>query len=485
METTDGFSVTRGSRYGLRSNRDRGSYLGIAAAFVLATALLVVLCPATNSTRIAALAVVGSACVAWSVRAAYADPGWLIVALMAEETIPYLNIIPLDPQNRWFLRYPLLLPLCLPSLWVAWKSKLLWQGNFRYVFAFFVWGAVTVAYSLNPPISAGRLVPDILVFTTLAVAALEISSEADEQRLLGRFLLGCTVLQILTAIAWFVFPTDLTHATDDQGLLRFTGIGTDANAVGALMLATVGAGLAHWPAVRGGRRIVLAATMASSVLFAILADSRSEAAAAAVACAVYAMWKYRLKGAVACAVVLVGSVAVYGHLGPDLRMYFNRDVATLTGRTEAWNFELVKLWQHPLRGYGYEVEGEIFQDRYFSNWQQFWDQGANTALHDSYLTIGIGMGLPALALWLFAFIKPWVTIFRAAEDHWKLRRLAIFVILPALLLAIDESGLSEPRAVRGLLIFLTWILAMRYQQVGVTQKRKAELPAETGWRLAL
>ena len=459
-------------------------YFAIAAAFLLATLLLAVVCPAGDETRIALLAIGGAAVVACSVWSVYRDPSWLIVALIAEETLPYLNIIPLDPQDRWFLRYPLLLPLCLPSLWMMWRSKALWNSNLRYVLIFFLWGGVTVAYSLNPLISMGRLVQDFLVFVTLAVATQEVNDAADVQRLLGRFLFGCTILQIATAVAWFCFPANLTHTIDDQGLLRFTGVGTDANAVGSLMLATVGAGLAYWPATRGRGRAILAATMLSSVVFAVLADSRSETAAALFACAAFAVWKYRLKGALTSAAVLAAGIAAYSALGPNLQGYFNRDVTTLTGRTEAWQFELTKLRQSPVFGYGYEVEGAIFQDRLFTNWEQFWDQGVNTALHDSYLTVAIGMGLPALVFWLYAFIGPWITIFRAREDPWNLRPLAVFIILPALFLGIDESGLSEPRAIRGLLVFMTWTLAIRYQTVCASHRRAAEVPARSGWRHA-
>lgn len=456
--------------------------MSVAAVFALA--LVALLSSAGNFPRLAALVVAALALLVWTIRRSYADASWLIVALIVEETLPYINIIPLDPQNRWFLRYPLLIPLCLPALWIVWRSKILWQDGFRYILAFFAWGAVTVVYSLNSPISAGRLLPDILVFAALTVAALNVRSQGDVQKLLGRFLLGCGVLQVLTVIAWFFFPANLTHMIDDQGLLRFTGIGTDANAVGSLMLATIGAGVAYWPAAQGWRRICLAAIMVSAVSFAALADSRSESAAAAIGCAAYAVWKYRFKGAALCAAFLCAAMIAYEMLGPHLQIYLNRDLTTLTGRTEAWDFELVKLEQKPLLGYGYEVEGEIFQDRYFTNWQQFWDQGANTALHDSYLTIAIGMGLPALALFLYAFVAPWVGLFRGSDDLWNLKPLAFLVILPALLLGIDESGLSEPRSVRGLLIFLSWILAVRYETIRARETRDGKNAIKIGWRRA-
>jgi O-antigen ligase len=438
-----------------------GELASVVMAACAAAVALVVLNVVSDTARLAVFTIIVTVFFTYAVVYVTRNPSWLIFALIFEEVIPYLNVLPLDPKSRWFLRYPLLLPLCLPALWVALRSGLLWRGGFKTLAIFFVWAVATIAYSLTPEISAGRLLPDFLLFAALSVATLSVSNAEDVQKILSHFLLGCGILQLGLVLS-YLLPGSLTWIPD-EGLLRFAGIFTTPNAVGALMLATVGAGVVLWRATAGWRRTVLAATMLSSVTFAIVADSRSETLVAMIGVMAYAVSRRGLKAAAICAVLGVAALFALEVMNSSTLAYLNRDVGTLTGRTEAWQFEIAKLGQRPLQGYGYEVEGEIFQDRHFTNWQTFWDLGPNTSLHNGYMGLAIGMGLPALFYWLFVFLKPWFSLLASEHDDWNLKPLFFLVVLPMLILGFDESGLGEPRDIRGLLFFLSWALAERYR----------------------
>jgi O-antigen ligase len=325
-----------------------------------------------------------------------------------------------------------------------------------------MWCALTIIYSLDPAISFARLLSDVLLFVALANTCFELNNKDDVQRLFGHFLLGCGLLQALNIVAWSTFPSSLTYSPDQQGLVRFSGFSNDPNVLGSLMLATVGAGVAHWSSSAGRRKIMLASVMLTGIVFAVLADSRSEVAVTVLGCFAYMIWKHPLKGIFVAIVVVFVFIIGYQRMGENVQLYFNRDVSTLTGRTEAWKFEVEQLRQRPLLGYGYEVEGAIFQSRYFQDWFKTWDEGPNTPLHNSYLTIMIGVGIPAFLYWLFIVLSPWVELFRDVEDPWNLKPLFFLVVVPMLVLGLDESGLSEPRYVRGLLFFMCWLLAERY-----------------------
>lgn len=400
-------------------------------------------------------------------------PAWFVFALIAAETVPYFSVIPLDPNNRWFLRYPLLFPLALPALWGAVKSRALFQGRFGLMLMFFAWGAVTIAYSLNPAVSLGRLVPDFLLFGTICFAASRVDDAADVQIILGCFVLGCGILQLITAFAYFFLPEVLGGSgetlraiwmVDERGLYRFCSVFNEPNAVGSLMLATVGSGVAHWPAVKTRwRKLLLALSMVSAVIFAVVADSRSETGVAVVGCVSYVIWEHKWKGTAVVALVIVVVLGCYSMFAASINPYLNRGVDTMTGRTEAWGFELRKAKASPFLGYGYQSEGEILRSREFGDWEEIWNKGSATPLHNGYMTLIIGTGIPAAIFWLTVFIGPWWSLFREREDPWNLIPLAFLVIIPMLLLSIDESGLSEPRYVRGLLLFMSWAIAERYQ----------------------
>jgi len=449
----------------------------IVVLIALLAAILVVALLANGRRGVLALAgVAGIGGLAWAVRRVSLDPFWLIFALVLEETCPYLNVLPFDSSSRWWLRYPLLLGLCMPAVPAIWKSGILKRGYFLGYLIYFGWAAVSISFSKYPAVSAGRLLPTVLLFCALSLIACKVRSGSDVQTVLGRYLMGCGVLLALTAVAAIAFPNSVSiesaeHATtevfswvqDEDGLVRFSGFFSQANDVGSLMLVTVCAGLGHWHATSGRRRQLLAIAMIVSVIFGLMADSRSAFVASAAGAASFAIWKYRFRGFAACLCVGVLLVGIYYAMGEGQRTYVNRDIDTFTGRTTVWQFEMSKVAQSPLLGYGFDVEGGLFEDRYFPDWTEFFEGGPLVELHNGYLSIAIGMGFPALMFWLFLLLGPWISLFRREDDNWHLKPLFFFVVVPALLRAFVESGIGEPRYPEGLLLFLCWTLAERYR----------------------
>src|SRR5262249_2964080 len=160
-----------------------------------------------------------------------------------------------------------------------------------------------------------------------------------------------------------------TWVADESGILRFSGYSYSPNEMGELMLATVGVGLVLWPRFHGWKRFGIATVIIASIAFATMADSRSPFLALMIASLCYLVWKYRGRGIAICLVLaIVGYVAVTTW-GIGTGTSFTRDISTLTGRTTAWNFELSKVMEHPFWGFGYSVEGAIFQDRQFPMWE--------------------------------------------------------------------------------------------------------------------
>lgn len=407
-----------------------------------------------------------------AIRVCISDPSWLLFALVLEEVLPYLNIIPLDPDTRWVLRYPMLLPLTIPAGWYAFRSGTFRRGWFKAYSLFLGWCAVTVCYSALPVVSLGRLLPVALLFGALLVIADSVKSADDVQTLLGRFVLGCGLLMAMVAVSLVSFPSALSW-TEEQGLLRFSGIFLAPNELGALAMCTIIGGIAHWNATEGWRRYLLGVTILAAIIFGAMADSRTVFLAILAGLFGYVIWKYRVRG-VLTALLAIGVVFVcLKALAPE---YLDRDIATMTGRSEAWSFELIKLKQAPLIGYGYDIEGEIFQDRHFTNWEIFWDAGPNTPLHNGYLSLAIGVGIPAAVAWLIIIMTPWVKLLRDGEDTWKLKPLFFFVVIPMLVLGAQESGLGEPRYLKGILFFLCWMLVERRRQLqaGIAQAAEQE-----------
>jgi O-antigen ligase len=443
----------------------------LAAAIVFA---------ALSGNRFILLALAGPAAIAflvWAVRGTMSDPSWLIFALVLGESLPYLNLWPVEYNSRWWIHYPILLGFGVPATFRAWKTGAFRRGYLIGYIVFLAWATFSVTYSASPKFSIARIVPAALLFGSLSLIATRVCSTQDIQRVLQRYLAANAILIALNLVAAIAFPHNIAIDSGDgsvlsigiftwtqypSGFLRFSGFSTGPNAIGGLMAGTMCAGLAHWHAVGRRRRRALACIMAISVFLAVMADSRTPFVAVATGLGAICVWKYRLRGFIACAFVVALFGVIYVALGPAQKEYFNREAGTFTGRTTEWRFELRKLAERPLLGYGFKTEGVIFEDRYFPEWSAF-SGGVREDLQNGYLSVALGLGIPALIFWLFIYLMPWVTLFGEQSDQWHLKPTFFLIVLPGLVYALSESSLAEPGD--NLLGFLFWILAERYRLV--------------------
>ncbi len=475
----------------------------LASAAALGLAVVVALNIHSLYVTLAIAGLLGGATLIWTARYTTLNPFWLAPALLLVETLPYVNLIPVDPESRWWLHYPFLFAFCLPAIPAAYKRGLLKERQFMLFFVYFGWGAVSVIYSLDPLISAARLIPATLLFATLTLIVLSTGSRADLETVLWRFLLGCGVLLCLTAFAAIALPRKVfveggdswvgswraahdvtgmyTWIRDTSGLDRFEGIFYSPNKIGSLMLLSVGVALSLWKDATWRRHIALGLIILMATLFGVMADSRSPAVALMIGIAAYWVWKYRARGILICAVLAIVGALIYGSLKGTAKVGVSRNITTLTGRTAAWQFEIRKILERPLTGYGYNVEGAIFKDPRFPDWDIFWAQGPRTSTHEGYLSIAVGLGIPALLFWLYLVLRPWFALFRRPDDPWKLKLLFFFVVLPLFCRAFAEAGIGDVHGISSPVFYLLWMVAER-RRVEALQETKDDVATFSGPR---
>jgi len=263
-----------------------------------------------------------------------------------------------------------------------------------------------------------------------------------------------------------------------NGVDRFRSIFSGPNDIGALMLIVVGPALVYWSTASRRQRVFLAAMIAGAVSMAVVADSRSPFVALAVGVALYSVWKWRARGLLvlaAAAGVLGVALMIYSH--GDLAAYMGRDVGTLTGRTDIWNFAVRQIKARPILGYGYSVQGAIFASPYFPIWWGPWDLGPHSSLHNGYLDHAVGVGIPATLLWLFIILRPWIFVFRQPGDTWNLKAMFLLIVIPILVNNLSEALLGDLTESVGVCFGLVWALGERYRLLAL--QRAAADHAET------
>ena len=166
----------------------------------------------------------------------------------------------------------------------------------------------------------------------------------------------------------------------------------------------------------------------------------------------------------------IGAVAVaISRLDPGVLDYMNRDVGSLTGRTELWAFANQRIMERPIAGYGYEASGVLFLRPDFPLWFGPWDLGPHSSLHNGYLDHAVGIGIPATLLWLFIVLRPWIFLFRQPTDPWKLKPSFFLIVVPILIYNFTEALLGDFAGSPALLFGVVWAIGERYRLFALEQ----------------
>jgi O-antigen ligase len=419
------------------------------------------------------------------------DPTWLAFFLMLLQLLDGLFV--LSDRMRPLLTYGLALVFCLPAipaLSSAWKAR---KSGFRLYLLFCIWCLISVSYSISPEFSMARLLRSLVLFASITLCSLAARRTGESKPLLRALTLAAVAVTLMTTAAvllphsmtWSVRDVNVPTAVQgsgaempdvDDGIERFHGLFGGPNEVGELGGLTVGLILTYFSFANRRERFILGMIAFLAVALAALADSRSDMVGQAIGSILYLCWRYRLKGiATIAALVLIGAVLSKA-MGNDLTPYIWRgDVSTLTGRTDIWRFAVKQLAAKPLLGYGWAVAGTIFSSKYFPVWWGPFDQGPRSSVHSGYLAFMLGVGIPATIFWLFIILRPWVSLFRQSEDPWCLKRAFFFLVIPMLVINLDESMVTDCAGAAGFLFMMVWALAEQYRLASI---RRASVAAQ-------
>ena len=420
----------------------------------------------------------------------------MIQLLALIETLPYLTPLPLPDRWRAILHIVLLLTCCAPALPALWRNPTVRHGYWILI----AWSALMCLNAPDPVTALGKFIPVLLLTAGVCKVVEQIRSARQLGAVLSDFHRVCQGLVWLNALA---LPAELGW-TIEQDFSRFQGFMPGPNYLGGLMMLTVALGVMTYAATsteksyaldqdnpiiltdrrpgmgtrfsyladaglgnhtahpfalrRLQRRYLLPLTIALAVLEAILADSRTAFLALAVGLLFYLPWRYRF-------MLLAGCLAI---AACSHNPYISRGETGMNGRTALWQYEIQKIAESPIMGYGYGIEGTFIEtQKDFGNWVDAFEDSHNS-LQNGYLSMMIEVGIPAFVLWLWLFLRPWRTVWQCS----LLSSAFLLIIIPAIIYNFSESGISQCRDLSGILIFLLWFVADKARSAYFYRQRR-------------
>ena len=405
-------------------------------------------------------AVVGGIALVWAARRVQSNGAYLLCALLLVEELSGASFLPLTNEQLFMVRYPLLIAFCGASVYTAFRNPEILQGGFLCYLMYLGLGVISISYSLLPTYSAARILAAILMFMAVVRIAREVTSREDIIKLFTWFSIGTGIVWTAVLISLVTMSYDVVWDVEElSGVTRLRAIYGSPNQLGEIALATIGVGMVIWGYTSGWKRVLLSAQMLIAFVLGVLADSRSPFVGLAVGGLLYLLWRYRLRAMPIILALAAVSFVLLTQLNPA---YLTRgDVSSLGGRTDIWKFAITKIEQSPLIGYGFEVEGEIMKAHDFPVWWGPWEDGPRSSLHSDYLSKAVSLGIPALVFWVFFFMRPWLSLLRRKDDPWNLKPLFFLVVVPILILDVNEGTAGDCRYAVGMIATLCWALAER------------------------
>ncbi len=461
-------------------------FAAIAALTLVALALLL-----TDSKK-PALAIAGVAAIAaiwWGTLYTSKHHDWIVFPI--ELVFAVIAFDFLSEEVRAPLHYALLTVFCVPLIPTALRSGIFRRGGFRNYTFYLAFAAITIIYSIAPMYSAARWYCATIVILALGAMVSELNDADGVERILSHFFLACSVI-----VAIMVLSLGLPHSmcwvspaasfepsmlqdmqkmgVRPDGIERFQSLFSGPNDVGAIMVVTVGTGLMLWSWATWRRRMLIAAVILCAVLCAALADSRSPFVALTIGVSGYLIWRYRWRGILYLFAVAACVFTTLAASGLDFSAYIDRgNVTTLTGRTEMWMFVVHQIASNPILGYGYEVNGAIFDNRFFPLWWGPWELGVHVSVHNGYLAHAVSVGVPVTIFWLYIMLRPWNFIMRRSSNEWRLKQMFFLLLIPILVHNMSEVMADDALGTVGLMFGLSWAIAERYRLTSLARDEAA------------
>jgi O-antigen ligase len=291
-------------------------------------------------------------------------------------------------------------------------------------YAFVILALLVSLRQSGDPAAAFRALVFTLIVMGIAATLFTLPRSPERFR-----LLLFSVCLFVVAVSWagvFALPGQAVHTDFDPAEPEHAGSWrghyTHKNIAGAMMGVFTIIGLY---ALRAGHRRMGLALALGAALFLYLTRSKTSFGLLPVAVAVVFLvertpWLWARLVLTLTPIAAINLLTAGSAIWPSIAA-FNRAALSdpsFTGRFDIWRFSLEKLVERPWTGFGFEsfwltdrtIKGE-------SKLELAWGVEKIVHGHNSYLDIALTLGLPALALVVFAFIvKPVLDHHRATRE---------------------------------------------------------------------
>ena len=320
---------------------------------------------------------------------------------------------------------------------------------------FLLLALISTSYSIDPKFTFIRSCSFIALFGFLLGLHYWLQDwKRFEQVLNTIFLIVCLFI-IIDAMSILIFSGRVWWWEADN---RFKGLWTHPNTMGSICMISYPIVLWKYSRCSPIKKsmVILLIIMLGSMH--LLTGSRASLVATFLGIFVwFFVQKKRVKVVLLLGMICLLTLSIMSFRPSSFRREEGAGFTDLTGRKEFWSGSYTLLIERPILGYGYGVEGRIWQDpRFYESKSTLWSGSAKTSLHNGYLSIAVGLGIIIFLGWCVLLLAPlWPSVSFPLSDY---KVFAYTVMTMCMVLNFFESVIMDTSSLAAILFWIAWVL---------------------------
>lgn len=330
--------------------------------------------------------------------------------------------------------------------------------HFKVLGLFILYALISVSYSIDTTYSLVRSLEFLAFFGFLIGLHHWMNDRGDMDKVLSMIFTVLTIYILVNALSLVVFPERAWSFTYPD---RFEGFTTHPNSMGELCMITCP--FALWMFSRTSSismRVFTLCILGAATVMQVMTGSRSTLVGTALC---YILWSVLAKKKVLAVIVTLALIGAGSFLisnkPASLARHDSSSITSVTGRDELWQGCIVLIKERPIMGYGYAVGGKIWEDPRFQSQVRLLSGSSRTSLHNGYLDMIIGLGIPGFLLWMvFLALASIKALFQPASDA---RTCFLIIIAQTLFVNMFETTFVGSRGLGSVIVMISLIMASR------------------------
>jgi O-antigen ligase len=281
-----------------------------------------------------------------------------------------------------------------------------------------------------------------------------LQEEGNIKKALDTLFILIIILMIITLISLIVIPSRVWWWKAE----RLIGLWEQPNSYGAFTMLCYPILFWKFYTISNNKKYYVLIPIIINVGLHILTGSRTTIIASSVGVLIWFLLEKNWLKLFSVSVILGLFIVILLNFSPSsFERVEDSNLTNFSSRDEIWNSALVFVKDRPWTGYGFGVEGKIFQNELKIDLEDsFIESNVRQAMHNGYLSILVGGGVVALIFWIIILLLPLGLSLSTQFSPEK--AYAIFTIIAVLITNFLESALTGYSHPTDIFFWLAWII---------------------------